>query len=485
MGLNHSKEDLSHIVSIYGYHPLDFSWQYPKHAVNQYTVDQHTVNQYTVDQHTVDQHSEVYHTTGVIININSKKYVITTRSGLIRCRDIFMYSSSKSDHILETKMYVSFQMIEFNMMILANVDDKIGINVAMNVDPKSHIPYVMPHKKGEYSVVTAGIESNNYKREYIKTKFVKNNICAILYLPETFMYKFTIKSNSNNKISNRILGICGAPIITKNCELIGIVHCVDPKNSKNLYVSPLRLVLKTIQEFIYGNQLYYRGLQWLPYAYEVSKDIVKIIQNLELNDDENDFGILKKNDILRYVNDKDIVVIKSEAFIYDDEYKLHIPLPIYIQLVLQYNQPLNLMITRNKSDTIVQIKGSYFDNSEFPYTSQSYYYPTELIPYLCISGIIIVRASHELFHICNISGIEITNIQQIVNANTFIILDCLNDEIAKVYHLPQIITKKISCPIIVSIDNNTLTSLDYSVNNVKSLKIINGKEGDDNVLLSI
>ena len=95
MGVIGSKEKLGQIAVIYGYSPNDFSWL---------QIDNRAI----------------YQTSGLIITLNNKQYVLTTRSRLISCQNIIMYYChfNDSEPIFRNNLQIIFQSIEYNIIIL-------------------------------------------------------------------------------------------------------------------------------------------------------------------------------------------------------------------------------------------------------------------------------------------------------------------------------------------------------------------------------
>ena len=82
---------------------------------------------------------------------------------------------------------------------------------------------------------------------------------------------------------------------------------------------------------------------------------------------------------------------------------------------------------------------SKIENEALPLTNQSFYKPTNMIPYVNLKKLIIVQLTHELLDIFFLKKMEPTNhiLKKYINGSLdiknkiFIIIDCLDDNLLK------------------------------------------------------
>jgi len=452
MGTTSSKKNLGQIVAIYGYTYNIFQWK---------QIDSRVV----------------FHTTGLIVGDHQSnlKYLITTRDRLINCKDIVMYHCDfREPHniIMRNNLCILFQSIEFNFIILGTVGfQSLDFNsseiISGDYDSKITFPYhnvspndhIVPTKRSHYYVIRMEMnletETLNYIVHIHDTIFEKSISYDETFLPANYMYKFTLK----DKIQS---GIHGAIIINKKNKLIGLVsHTQITTNT--LFISPTKIISKMFSDYTtcINKPSEYNGSMCLPFNYDANMIIT------------NSNNHLKQNDKLISINDHTITNKDNEAVVFDPDYKTHIPLENFLMLTLKPNIPVDIEIMRNKKIMKFPIYGSYINEiSSIPLTSQSYFNPHHIIPFININGIIIVQLTHELIDITVRDKIILTNsiIDDLKENNLepsekiFIVIDCLNDVLRVKYALPTIIIPEeksivINCPFIISINQKSIKFL--------------------------
>ncbi|AYV85397.1 MAG: hypothetical protein Satyrvirus14_13 [Satyrvirus sp.] len=488
MGALGSKENLAQVVAIYGYNSNDIPWQ-------------------------ICDNRSVYHTTGLIIKHDDKKYIVTTRNKLVGCKNIVMYHTyfNGIDPVMRNDLHILFQSIEFNIIILGTVDKNefdIGESevVRGDYDPKFSCPsysildniFTIPTKRSQYHIIRMGadLESNifDYKVDIRDVKFKKLFIDDKTFLPRNYMYKFIMDMDSRTDKKN-LFGICGSIIFNKKHKLLGMV---SKKKSDKIYVIPTKNLAKVAFDFVTYIVKHdeYNGLLTLPFIDEItSTGIIKsdhefaspktfvsenYIRNSEYNlskIEQQLFSVqlgasnsnqkILKGDKLISVNGKNLIFDGDEILIYDDDYKINIPIDIYVKL----NATNNISISR--SNKILQLCITCTPINNFPLTNQPYFFPNCSIPFINLEGIIIVQLTHELLDITMSNKIVLDN--NIINdlkednygktmpKKIFIVIDCLNKMLSDKYNLPRIVVNKnqtTQCPIVVSINGQQLIYLD-------------------------
>ena len=307
MGILGSKDKLSQIVILYGYNSNDFPWRDTKDK-------------------------NIYHTTGLIIEYDSKKYVVTIRSNLISCKNIVMYHSyfNDSESILKNNLSILFQSIEYNIIILGTIGkNMLDLSKSKIINEKNlsnficqsydicNNNFVIPKKKIEYYTIRMDIDLKptiiNYKTQIYNIFFIESFIFDETFLPKNFMYKFTV---DENKI--KLNGMCGSIIFNKKHELIGIITRIK---NKILYVLPTKMLNKITTDFCknLSNPTNYTGLLSFSFPYTINSGII-ITENYYLNTIAGKF-LIKSNDNIISIGGNDIIILDDEVLIKDNDLK--------------------------------------------------------------------------------------------------------------------------------------------------------------------
>jgi hypothetical protein len=469
MGTIGSKEDLGQIVVIYGNNTNDFTWR------------------------EIELRS-IYQTSGLIVDYHDKKYVITTRQRLISCKNIVMYHSyfcGKEEPVMRNDLQIIFQSIELNIIVLVTkncdeLDLTMGEIISGHFNPKNICPsyditqdvFVVPTKKSIYHTIRMEMdlvsETINYHVHIYDVKFIKSMIYDKSYVPDTYMYKFGFKNSDNvdsakpgSKTDHKLIGICGAIIFNKKHQLVGTITKCE---SKYLYVLPLKALMKIFNDFLeYLNKpSEYIGSLSVPFNYQINKSNCEIIQNI-LVCTNNGNKFLKKDDIIISIAGNPIEIMNENIMIYDNIYKNRIPLDMFVRLNFNKQTPINMVVKRKKKLLNMNIFG-VCQNEIMTLTNVSHYHPINSIPYVNFNGIIIVQLTHELLDITMFNKKIILN--SIIskyfddgddNYNILLIIDCLDDTIAKKYNFPQFENTDekqiIICPFITMVNEKIISSL--------------------------
>ncbi|XWV24962.1 hypothetical protein QJ856_gp0817 [Tupanvirus deep ocean] len=494
MGVLGSKESLGQIVVIYGYNSNDFAWR------------------------NFDSRS-VYHTTGLIIKHQNKKYIVTTRQRLISCKNIVMYYCyfRGTEPVMRNDLQILFQSIEYNIVILGTKDcDEFDLTMSEIIygdhDPKNICPsyditkssFVVPTKRSHFHTVRMDmdLESNtiNYQVHIYDVKFMKSFIYDSSYVPNNYMYKFTFK----NETEPKLYGICGAIIFNKKHQLVGMISMSE---ENELYVLPTKTLCKVVNDFVRfkDNPNQYKGIVSLPFNYALNNNHVEITDintfvldspsgtsfasSSELSKRSSPSGtskkIFRKNDKLISVGNFDIEV-DDGINVYDKDFRENIPLEIFIALNFDCDKPLDITILRKKKIINMSLCSASTRDC-LPLTNRSYFYPINSIPYVNLNGIIFVQITHELLDITMYRNILLSNnllgkyfADENDNYNKILIIDCLNYEIAEKYKLPQLLLtsekQKLECPFVTTINGKDVSNLielqNIITSNTKDKKII-------------
>jgi hypothetical protein len=504
MGVLGSKENLGQIVVIYGYNSNDFCWRQ-------------------------NDNKSIYHTSGLIISHNKKKYIITTRTKLIGCKNIVMYHCyfHGSEPIMRNNLQILFQSIEYNIIVLVsenhNVFDLSASEIISgNYDPKIICPsyniinniFVVPTKKSHYYTVRMDLDLEsdtiNYRVHIYDAKFVKSVIYDKTFVPENYLYDFILQNNESDQFQNNeseqfqnnnqqnmkcsdLVGICGAVIFNKKYQLVGIV---SKSENKHLYVLPKKALSKIIGDFLeyLDKPNGYYGSLSLPFTYDMSKNNTNLIiaSTCSVNTPSGK-KLLKINDELISINDNQVIIKNGNILVFDSQYKENIPMDIYLKINITKDIPIKLVILRRKIFMNINVYGSNVKNQVLLLTNQSHFHPICSIPYIKISNIIVVQLTHELLDITMTNKIIIKN--DIIDAflentldkidNKLLIIDCLDSVLTKKYGFPRIFPNEnqtLICPIVTMVNGKNVSVLEDLENIIfanNSENIILVEMGDD------
>lgn len=476
MGIFGAKEKLGLVVSIYGYNGNIFPWMM------------------------LDKKS-VYHTTGLIVDYGGKKYVVTTRTSLVSCNNICMYHKYYfgSEPVMQNNLEIAFQFIEQNIIILVSKNqtelllnkshilsecvnsDSItnGITCGFDITIKK---FPIPSDTTKYNTIaTNTIISNKsikYNIDIYNLTYVGYGMYNDKYLPDNFLYEFSIKKTN-------LQGILGSVIYKETVPdaLIGIIVKVV---KGQIYVLPTRILAKIVSDFVNCANMSYGGFLEVKLDYEIDGDKMRIVSGSKLKTTKGN-KMVKKNDIVDMVNGKKILVQNSQIFVEDDALKTNILLNVYFNLNLEYNSAMNITIIRKEKNIILPVLGSPIINIPM-FTNQSYYYPKGIIPYVNICGIIIVELTHELIDILMTNKIQpnneifkmfFENDDYVIVTRILLIIDCENKQFVKKNSLPTLskiigsnkTNKIINFPFITMINSNPVSNLS-DINNLSDTKMI-------------
>jgi hypothetical protein len=487
MGALGSKTELSKVVAIYGYNSNEFPWK---------NIDNRTV----------------YQSNGIIVEFNSKKFVITTRSRMIYCKNIVMYYNlfDETDTVIRNNLHILFQSIEFNLVILGTVDmteldlqkgEIISGNVFSNLTVKPHnfeSTYIAPTMRSNYHVVRMDMDLDSDKINYnvhiydakFKGMFIENES----FLPSNLFYKFGLINNKKTKIP----GLNGAIVFNKKQKLIGMIMISKSQNIS--YVLPTKAIHKIFMDFYeffsvpdhnnsgfgsktgtpdhnnsgFGSKTgtpdNYKGLITIPFEYVITTNSnIKIINKLSL-ETPNGKKIIKSKDKLISIDHQPVLIDNDVPSVLDLGLKHQIPIDIYLRWNFNQTNIINIELMRNGKLIMMDVFGVPLNQCIFPLTSQPSFNP-KTINYVNLNGIIIVQLTHEILDIIIMNKMDITNdiiegMIDITNNNSyekyFIIIDCIDTSLANKHGLPCLKindNKTIKCPLVMMIDNNKINSL--------------------------
>lgn len=451
------------IVTIYGYQANDFSWR----AILKRSI---------------------YHTSGLIIKVNNKRYILTTGKKLLGCKQIAMYHSyfCEGNPVMRNDLHIIFQSIELNITILGTINcNEFDISkseiISGYYNPNIKCPaydfnkntFIIQTTKSTYRTIIMKMdmvsETVNYHVDIYNTKFIESSIDNSSYLPSNYIYKYTIDLDPKNVL----LGICGACIFNKKHKLIGMIISYS---DGIIDVLPMSTLIKIVNDYVHYIHTpdVYNGLLSLPFQYHISNSQC-IVSETQLIRSEKKY--IKKNDIILSINNAILLVENNIALVHDITCKENIPLDIYVRLNSRADIPLVFGIMRKTKAITIDIY-TVPTFHDLLLSVNKYFYPKCSIPHINVNGLIITQLTHELLDVMAINGKNLTNtvIEEYLDCQDLnrtwrilLIIDCINNSLIEKYDLPCLdnTDNVIYCPIIRRINNKsvvTLAELDVIIN---------------------
>lgn len=385
----------------------------------------------------------MFQTTGLIVETNDKKYVVTTRNYLIGCSDIFIYLTDEEDNMSRYDLQIVSHSIEHNTIILEADAALPAFNVSLTVAKKKH--YLIKNDIRFES-------ETNFVSDIVQVKCVAKEMCSYSYTPDVFLYKYRL--DIAKKIS--MDGILGSVIVSSSGKIIGMVI-------KSIDDIVLVLPYRIIQQFVNTCD---QNNYWvdLPFTY-TANDVVRINEKTFVKSVTGN-KILKQDDIIQKIDDYDINIKDDRIWIRDEIYQKDIHVEYYMNLhnvdtvheltILRKEKTLKIAFYCQKSLTSPMI------------SNVSLHQPIIPIPFINYHDAIIVQLTHELIDIMFRNKKIVSNaaIDKILNGNEtdncLMIIDCLNSNLNKKFKFPKFKKNKqiINAPIILKVNDQTITDLD-------------------------
>jgi hypothetical protein len=413
-----------------------------------------------------------YRTTGYLFEAEGKCYLMTIRSKMISCRNLSMkyYVIWNNNEILySNQLQIIFQMIEYDIIICTTknrdtIDFSESVVEMSKTSIESQVPFpeikqlnkpIIPTKRSKYIVIKPDYSStekeftvNMFQVKYFQTKIEKSN-----YTPPILVYCYKLVVPIEN---NKLIGINGACVTNVNGEIVGLVYQITPEH--NIHVLPTKTIRNIVHYFSYGmnNQLQFDGLLSLDLPLRVNSK-----NNIVAKMDKS---CIQKNDKIKSINGMVPFIEKKKIFMHDNDLKINLPWDIYWTMNLDKNQSVSVSVERTsgkskKTKFDAKLTGIPINKQIFPITSQPYFYPIDMIPHINLQGIIIVDFTHELLDImaCNDINLQHDIINNFLNSDddqfnqNMLVIDCLDNELAKKYSLP-VLKNKTDCMLVKSIN---------------------------------
>lgn len=426
----------------------------------------------------------------VIIEYSYKKYVLSVRADLIYYQEFYLFYSVENQVIYRNKLYILFQSIESQIVILASVGYQyLNINeseLVCQLSSSKHVnnkiqfitipsKFFMPARNRTYLTRNANILSSDAHVKYTHTNchvtYLKSYVETRTYLPPTFFLVFKSKSSIHlrgdfvwdNSNVNDSIQLC-----------VGLIVAID---QNNLIVLPMKQINKVLMTFVNS-----------------TNSVADRIKNLNPICDNLTFTIVKnqvmnsENEQVISIDNNKISVKKQQILIYDHDYGKKIPLDIYTRENFNPDQEINICVKKVNSEKIfhkVFFLKKYIKKS-LPLTDQPDFNPAVSVPYFNLHGFIIVRLTHELLDILFSRNIQpnlyvvndILNNKPAAYDNTFIIIDCLNSKLMKKLGLTR------NNFVLLEINDNKINNLDSISEYVKknnTLKISDSPDFSFNI----
>ena len=410
MGVSESVEQLGQLVVLYGHNKKDFPWK------------------------DCEDHGEIS-VNGLIVKINDKQYVISVRSELIGCENIFMFHCYfiAPNIILCNDVHIIFQSADYNIVILGTKHcDHLDLSMSKIIFGQIKGDYICPF----YNILsdnkyTIPITFTNYKTAKLSTKIINNvthfyvNLFAVksdgpetfnvTFADSTYMYKFIQKGKS--VIPNNLNGCV---IYNDNYKMVGMV---TGSFDKEFYVLPL----KTLQKVA----ILFSNFVEKPNTFLGSPVLFMKENNFVVMTPEGPYKF-KNMDGLIAVNENNITIINDKLHIFDPDFRDAIRLEIFIF----QNFPIRLTFKRGNKLQTIDVIGWKKEHIVIPVSDMPFFYPKQVIPHVNIRGIIVAQLTNELFSL--VTDFDKLIEDENIDGGMLMIIDCLDNDVAKKYKLPRI-----------------------------------------------
>lgn len=351
--------------------------------------------------------------TGIVIGIGTEKYILTRRKDLIMYQRISVYfnRTTPSSNVLKNKARIIFQSTEYDLALLS-----CAYLETNNVKPCRLASGRLPKLDQVYRQIHAELTpdmANDYRYTY-HTTFVTFQHLTLTqngYRPDVMCYDMT-------PIAIDAKTSC---VIDANFKLMAFM----PYGG---YCLPIRLIHRMLYHFQHRCQTL---------CYDMIPDIVVI----------------------------DDVKVEN-GMVYDKYWQQNLPVDLYLDLMVSPQKEVLVRTTVNDTIKLVGHRRHL--------TAQPIFGASHSVPHVIVNQIVIAELTHDLcaqaanmnFAIGNYAvQMDITNVQPLCCATWFIVLDCLDANIAKKFDLPQLTNGMYNdfcvynCPIILSLNGESIHNL--------------------------
>lgn len=425
-----SETNGSHLITIFGDQMTIYDWL---------TIDEKVKGCYNVN--------------GLIVHDNQTDMtvVVTSRAPLFGCKEItgyyFVFKDGK-EYLFRMELTVAFTSLDFNLMILVTKNkkyfdysagimlNKSGIWTGILFDPYQLNNNVI-NEENTLSLVTLCIKINSKKLEFSKTEIFLKDCEFIIktngYLPRSIYYHATL----SNEYYDVFDAIIGTAVFDQNNTLFGLITCV--KNDGIIEITPHTIVKKIITDYVFNYQeKNYNGLS----IWNVDMNGNIVTKNKRFKSVDNKFINITTGDKLIMINNYEVCSLQDTCYIFDEQLSQNVPIDIWVRIHIEPKKIIEISYVHKEDIITKKIFLDSHDEITFPPLSASKpFFPSGLLEYININGLIITSLSHELLCIMYNNGIKINN--DIVNndneLNKKILL--ILDNVKKFYGIPSIAEK--------------------------------------------
>jgi hypothetical protein len=478
---------LEHIVSIYGYSYEPFTWNVGEKKTLEKKPDKKT--------------ESCFQTTGLFVGCGDKKYILSSRKPLIGYRQhMVVYRCGRS--IWTSKLRMLYQMIEYNVIVfgthpgseqehdsaLARTDgmtcfdhaksnvitsDLISDSSGLENQPISLYefplkpPILKPPKKYQIVRNEHQIDTQfNFQVHLYPVTYIESKPNDQTYVPFNYVHLFKIKCEEE------IRDLIGSFIITKKRYIIGVVSEVK---GDVIYVDPMRYLEN-------GFKIWSKYGPNEKISHGAISDIFGNDPHLELCtratrvSTQTTTKLIKKDDVLLEINGLKISIDQANLVIYDVNLNQLIPLSIYCKLYPLCLSPMNVVLKRGQNNIFITVTSiPDLKESDIQLSLMDHFYPTHLIPYINLNGLILTQLSHELIDILysfyptlkNELIEKVINDQPLDGISEVVVIDCVNVDLMDSSIFPLLSQKKrktLEIPIVTKINGTQVQTLTDVVN---------------------
>lgn len=426
--------------------------------------------------------------TGLIIRHHDKLYIVTTRSVIVHCDEInaIHYQKSGAYHsMMWNDMYVLYQSVKYDLVVLATINSdvfdpsqsnlfssmsespdlrKVSYDeYGYNIDDASK--YVRPKSNSFYFAAHVDLELHDdiiFNISKSSVKYTTTECRQVGYLPETIYHRFDIVGSNNHTFK-----LHSSVVINNNTKIAGFVVQYDNNTVTVLPMQTVRHVIDTMNEI--NDRI---GLSFdyniTPCNEIVITDVDEIITT--------DVGFTTGSKIIS-IDDVKLRPshVTNTLQVYVPDYFTTMHLETYFEL----KQKTEINVSVNTDGKIYNCKVPL--NIVRPQILISNASPTNNIPglkYVSTHNIILAEITHELRASFYCENMQVTNnaiknyddddVDVPIDYPLIAIVDCLDDDTATKYNLPQMRFDtemcEYFCPQITHINRIKITNFDDVMN---------------------
>ena len=414
-------------------------------------------------------HAENRDCRGLIVSMNNHNYIITQRQQVAYSKHItgnlFTVMASGVSKYVSTPLEIIYQSMEYNMAVLVGINRDDLDNICDGVPGNSYVI------SGANAVMNKlQLRHHDHRAELgVIGRHVEHvyDIGEIeRYIDDDFIDIVKYRGRTKNRIPSDMY--CGCAVVNKRGLLVGMVVGIDDYYIFDILpIEAICSVMDAMMASARSNPLNIgSGLAHFPCSLRISGSDAIV-------DKTSEYVKLRSGDIIVSIDRIPVKVANGKIMIFDDYYKMHIPLITYIQLRCRVSKEIDIRIIRENRMKIITAKP--FFSMGISNSMVSSYKPEMSVEYKQLRNRFFVKLSHELLDIFYSDKIsmaekyireEDTEEMLIKNIGQQIIMIDADDdnsialELYRRRHTNEKLDLKIPCPFVRKINGKQIKNIE-------------------------